>query len=140
MKTLFVAAVMGICVLSSVPAGAETISFAAGYDRLAKDCGRDIEKLCGNVKLGGGGVKACLEHNRAKLSPGCRVTQAETFALLTKRLQAQATAVQVCDRDRGQYCRGVQPNDGNQLSCLLKASKVVSGSCKQVIVDAGWND
>src|SRR3954452_184381 len=107
MRKLFFAAVFGMCLGSSLPAAAQTISFAEGYDRLAKGCGRDIEKLCGNVTLGGGAVRACLEKNRATLSAGCRATQAETFALLTKRLQAQATAVQVCDRDRGQYCRGV---------------------------------
>jgi hypothetical protein len=120
-------------------ASAQTLSFAEAYDQLAKSCGSDIEKLCSKVALGGGAIKACLDRNQARLSAGCRSASAETFQSLAKRANAQATAIKVCDRDLGQFCRGVQPHDGYQLQCLLTASKVVSSACKQVIVDAGWN-
>ena len=137
--TLPALAALGL-LISGLPATAQTISFGDAYARLAKSCGRDIERLCSTAQMGGNGIRACLEKNAAKVSADCKQTQAETFALLGKRIQAQTTAVQVCERDRLQYCRGVQPHDGYQLACLLKATKVVSASCKQVIVDAGWND
>jgi uncharacterized protein YukE len=120
-------------------ASAQTLSFAEAYDRIAKSCGSDIDKHCSKVSLGGGSMKACLDRNQARLSASCKSASAETFQSLAKRANAQATAVKICDRDLGQYCRGVQPHDGYKLQCLLTASKVVSNACKQVIVDAGWN-
>lgn len=120
-------------------ASAQTLSFAEAYDQLAKSCGRDIEKYCAKVELGGGAIKACLDRNQAKLSAGCKTTSADTFQSLRKRVDAQAAAVKVCDRDAAEFCRGVQPHDGYILQCLLTSSKVVSNACKQVIVDAGWN-
>lgn len=118
---------------------AQTLTFAEAYDRLARSCGADIEKLCSKVSLGGGAVKACLDRNQARLSESCKSGSAEVFQSLAKRANAQAAAVKVCDRDIAQNCRGVQPHDGYKLQCLLTASKVVSSACKQVIVDAGWN-
>ncbi len=120
-------------------ASAQTLSFAEAYDRIAKSCGSDIDKHCSKTSLGGGAIKACLDRNQAKLSAGCKSAAAETFQSLRKRVDAQAAAIKVCDRDLGQYCRGVQAHDGYQLQCLLTATKTVSNACKQVIVDAGWN-
>jgi len=120
-------------------ASAQTLSFAEAYDRIAKSCGSDIEKHCSNVALGGGAIKACLDRNQSKLSTGCKSASAEVFQSLRKRADAQAAAVKVCDRDIGEFCRGVQPHDGYILQCLLTSSKVVSSACKQIIVDAGWN-
>lgn len=121
------------------PAAAQTIGFAEAYDRLAKACGTDIEKLCANVPLGGGAVKSCLDKNQSKISAGCKAAASETFTLLAKREAAQANARQVCARDISQYCSRVQPHDGYVLQCLLTSTRVVSAECKQIIVDAGWN-
>lgn len=122
----------------SVSALAETISFAEAYDRLAKSCGSDIEKLCANAELGGGEVRACLNKNQARVSAGCKATSAEVFASLERRINAQRIAAKVCERDIGRFCRGVQPHDGYQLQCLLTASKVISVDCQEIITDAGW--
>lgn len=131
------------CLLApmAIPLGAsaQTLSFAEAYDRIAKSCGSDIDKHCSNVSLGGGAMKACLDRNQQQLSAGCKSASAETFQSLAKRANAQATAVKVCERDIGKFCRGVQPHDGYMLQCLLTSSKVVSNACKQVIIDAGWN-
>jgi hypothetical protein len=134
----------GLCLAAltfgAAPASAQTIGFAEAYDRLAKGCGKDVDRFCGNVELGGGKVKACLDRNQAKLSAGCKATMAETFALLNKRLTAQANAVKVCDRDIQQYCHGARPYDGYRLHCLIQSVKVVSNACQQTITDAGWRD
>ncbi|MGO4678162.1 hypothetical protein AB4Z40_35460 [Bosea sp. 2YAB26] len=136
-------ALAATCLLTSLviplAGSAQPLTFAEAYDRLAKSCGSDIDKLCSKVSLGGGAVKTCLDRNQARLSVGCKAASAEVFQSLAKRANAQAAAVKVCERDLGQYCSGVQPHDGYRLQCLLTASKVVSSSCKQAIVDAGWN-
>ncbi|QEL21956.1 hypothetical protein FQV39_04710 [Bosea sp. F3-2] len=139
LRTALAAACLLVPMAIPLGASAQTLSFAEAYDRIAKSCGSDIDKYCSKVSLGGGAIKACLDRNQAKLSAGCKSASAETFQSLAKRAIAQATAVKVCERDVGEYCRGVQPHDGYQLQCLLTASKVVSSACKQVIVDAGWN-
>lgn len=138
-KLGLIAALGMMTVLAESHAQAQTIGFADAYDRLAAACGRDIDKLCANVALGGGAVKSCLEKNKAKISVECKSTMAETFQSLAKRETAQATARQVCARDITQYCSKVQPHDGYVLQCLLTSTRVVSATCKQVIVDAGWN-
>ena len=136
-KFLFAAGMLLPLVIPS-GAGAQTMSYADAYDRLAKSCGSDIERVCANVELGGGAVRDCLIKNQARISAGCKSTSTEVFQSLQKRANAQKTAAKVCDRDIGQFCRGVQPHDGYRLQCLLTASKVVSAGCQQVITDAGW--
>lgn len=138
-KIAIVAVTVALVALTAQPAAAQTIGFAEAYDRLAKSCGKDIDKLCANAPLGGGAVKSCLEKNQSKVSEGCKAVAAETFMLLAKREAAQANAVKVCDRDISQYCSRVQPHDGYVLQCLLTSTRVVSTACKQIIVDAGWN-
>lgn len=134
-------AIMAVAFVALIahPAAAQTIGFAEAYDRLAKACGKDIEKLCANAPLGGGAVRSCLDKNQSKVSAGCKAAAAETFMLLAKREAAQANAVKVCGRDISQYCSRVQPHDGYVLQCLLTSTRVVSADCKQIIVDAGWN-
>lgn len=139
LRTALAAACLLLPMTISSGAFAQTLSFAEAYDRIEKSCGSAIEKYCGNVALGGGAIKACLDRNQAKLSPGCKSASAETFQSLRKRVAAQAAAVKVCEGDIGKFCRGVQRHDGHILQCLLTSSKVVSAPCKQVIVDAGWN-
>lgn len=138
-KLGWIAALMVMTALAGGQAQAQTIGFAEAYDRLASACGRDIDKLCANVPLGGGAVKSCLEKNQAKISAGCKAAMTETFQSLAKRMSAQATAQTVCARDITQYCSKVQPYDGYVLQCLLTSTRVVSAPCKQIIVDAGWN-
>ncbi|MHB2168709.1 cysteine rich repeat-containing protein [Alsobacter sp. R-9] len=141
-RRIILAALLGLAAFSagSSAAGAQTIGFAEAYDRIAKSCGRDIERHCSSVPLGRGAVRACLQQKSAEISEGCKATLEPTFALLDKRIAAQASAVKVCEHDIRQYCKGVQPHDGYILQCLLKATRVVSASCKQIIVDAGWNE
>lgn len=119
-------------------AAAQTISFAEAYDRIAGACGADIRKHCSGVPLGNGQVRTCLANHAAEVSPTCKGVVADVFALLERRMQAQATVRQVCDADIQRLCPGVVQHDGYVLSCMLKASRAVSGACNQTITDAGW--
>jgi hypothetical protein len=132
-------AALALLVLGASQASAQTITFADAYDRLDKACAVDIERHCGNVPLGGGKIKACLDANKAKLSAACSATTQDVYAQLAKRSAAQASVVKVCDRDIRQYCSKVQPGDGYRIQCLVRSTKVVSKACQQTILDAGWN-
>lgn len=120
-------------------AWAETIGYAQAYDRIAGACGKDVQRLCSGVHLGNHGIRDCLESKSSQVSGKCKSVMADTFALLQARIDAQGAARRVCDADLREYCIGVQPHDGYQLSCLLTSARVVSPRCKQVIIDAGWN-
>jgi hypothetical protein len=119
---------------------AQTITFAEAFDRLDKACATDIEKHCGSVQLGGGKMKACLEQNRSRNTAACNSASDEVFAQLAKRTAAQASVPKVCEHDVRQYCSQVKPGDGFRIQCLVRSTKVVSRSCQQTIVDAGWNE
>jgi hypothetical protein len=132
---------LAVAVLISIGSGAmaETIGYAQAYDRIAAACGKDVQKLCSGVPLGDEGVRKCLEAKQAKVSGKCKSTMADTFALLQARIDAQGAARRVCDPDVREFCTGVEPHDGHQLTCLLDSSRVVSQRCRQVLTDAGWN-
>ena len=136
---LWVSIALAIQVFGCSAAMAETIGYAQAYDRIATACGKDVQKLCSGVQLGQHGVRNCLESKQAQVSGKCKAVMADTFALLQARIEAQNAARRVCDPDVREYCSGVQPHDGYQLSCLLQSSRVVSQRCRQVLTDAGWN-
>ncbi|MEJ1158929.1 hypothetical protein [Prosthecomicrobium sp. N25] len=119
-------------------AAAQTISFEEAYDRISQSCGADIRKYCAGVPLGGGAVKACLDAKQSVVSASCNATLSEVFTLIQKRMQAQASVRQICDADIARRCPGVVQHEGFVLSCMLKATRVVSAPCNQAITDAGW--
>jgi hypothetical protein len=116
---------------------ADTISYADAVTTLAKDCGADIRKLCSGLNLGNGRITGCLQQNAAKVSSTCTSTLTSVFSSIRQREDAQTAYFDVCRRDIAQHCRGVK-GDGYQLSCLVKAERIVSSKCNQAITDAGW--
>jgi hypothetical protein len=120
-------------------ASAQTMSYKDAGALIAKSCGRDIERYCANVNMGGGALKDCLMKVEARLSPQCVTDYKTAQASLDKRAAAQAAVPSLCELDARRYCKGVKPGDGHYLSCLNMASKVVSGDCQQALADAGWN-
>lgn len=41
------------------------------FQALRSYCKDDVERLCPNVRMGGGLIKACLIENKEKMSVGC---------------------------------------------------------------------
>lgn len=134
------AATLALLAIAIPQASAQTITFADAFDKLDKACEADIVRHCGDVQLGGGRVKACLDANRSKNSATCNATADEVFGQLAKRQAAQAAVPKVCEHDVRQYCAQVKPGDGYRIQCLVRSTKVVSRACQQIIVDAGWNE
>jgi hypothetical protein len=116
---------------------AETISYADAVTTLAKDCGSDIKKRCSGLNLGNGRIADCLQKNSAKVSPICTSSLANVTASIKQRQDAQTAYYQICKRNMATTCNGVK-GDGNMLSCLIKANRIVGDKCNQAITDAGW--
>lgn len=123
---------------SAMGASAQTISYAEAAGMLAKSCGKDIDKYCSNVNLGNGALVDCMQKQIGKVSAQCKVDYATATASIAKRDAAQDAIAQICNADAARLCPGMVPQDGNLLSCLLLATKVVSPSCNQAITDAGY--
>lgn len=119
-------------------ASAQTLSYAQAGALIAKSCGPSIERFCSKVNLGSGQIQQCLSQHQDQVPAQCFTDYGNVVASITKRVAAQQGAYKVCENNIRQFCSGVQPGDANILDCLLASSKVVSASCKQVMLDAGW--
>lgn len=119
-------------------ASAQTMSYAEAGALIAKSCGPSIEKFCAKVNIGSGQVQQCLMQHKDQVPAQCFTDYAAAVASLTKRDAAQDSAFNICNADIRQFCPGVKPGDARILDCLITSSKVVRGTCKQVLVDAGW--
>ena len=136
-RRLLWASTMTAFLALGVVARAETISYADAVTTLAKDCGADIKKLCSGLNLGNGRIADCLQKNSAKVSPTCTSTLGTVNASIKTRQAAQVAYYQVCRQKMATTCKGVK-GDGNMLSCLVKANRIVGDKCNQAITDAGW--
>jgi outer membrane protein OmpA-like peptidoglycan-associated protein len=120
------------------PSGSQTLGYADAIDELAVRCGADIDKHCKKIELGGGRIQQCLNQNQAQVSPLCKASVRALGELLQKRAAARASVARICDRDRVILCAGIQPGDGNLMECFYKVKRNVSGPCRKVISDAGY--
>ncbi len=121
------------------PATAQTISYSDAGALLAKSCGKDIEKYCPNVNLGGGALKDCLAAQASKINPQCIADYKAIIVSLDARVAAQAAVTKACRGDATQFCQGTAPGNAHYLNCLNAAKKVVSKRCTTAITNAGWN-
>lgn len=117
---------------------AQTIGYAEAIDQLAISCRLDIDKFCKTESLGGGRVRQCLLRNQSSVSARCTGSINALGTLLEKRAAARASVVRVCDLDIKRRCSGVEPGDGNLLSCFFKTKQNISAACQQAVADAGY--
>jgi OOP family OmpA-OmpF porin len=138
MKISYALILAALLVFGASPGMAQTIGYAEAIDRLAKACGKDIDRYCRTANLGGGRVLQCLVQNQSKISGSCRATAVDVGTLLQKREEARANVMKLCDADIRRLCPGVKPGDGNLLECFYKAEKRTSPQCQQAVTDAGY--
>ncbi len=131
---LFVAAFTA----STIPAYAQTIGYSEALGALGRSCGKDLDKFCSKVNLGGGRLADCLEKHWASVSPSCKSATTIVRDLIVKRREARRAVPRVCERDRLQLCGSVQEGDANLLECFEKAKQSISPACRKVVLDAGY--
>lgn len=138
MRQLIFALTAGVLLATTPSALAQTVGFADAIKILAASCGKDIETYCKSATLANNGIGQCLDQNQAKVSQKCNADRVVVAGLIQARLEAQAAAPKLCQRDAAQYCKGVKPGAGHILRCLLKAQPSVSEKCNTAIDLAGY--
>lgn len=124
---------------SANEASAQSIGYAQAIGYLGASCGKDIDKYCKKLNLGGGRITQCLDQNRAAVSPQCTASIAQMQALIANRARARASVLKICDLDLRRLCEGIQPGDGNLLECFMKVRKNASPQCQKAVAEAGYD-
>ena len=80
-RTAFVFAAFAawLLIATSNSASAQSIGFAGAIDKLAAQCGKDIDKFCKKVNLGGGRMMQCLDRNSTGVSAQCKASITEVI-------------------------------------------------------------
>ena len=92
-------------------------------------CRADVQKLCKDVKSGGGRIASCLKQHESAISPGCRERMAEA------RKEGKEFA-EACKADAETLCKGVQPGQGRVVRCLSQNKDKLSAACRTEISEA----
>ena|SRR5882724_3164898 len=93
-------------------------------------CKADVQKLCGDVKPGGGAIKDCMKAHEAELSAGCKENMAEGKEKMKEVKEA-------CQADIKQFCANVTPGEGREFACLHSYSDKISAGCKAALPKRG---
>jgi Cysteine rich repeat len=118
MKTTFYAIALGAGLLLASSLGASAQGL--GVFDTERDCGTDVQTLCGGVKPGHGRIMACLQAHVGELSVGCST-------ILSKAIWVSRE----CAADIHQFC----PNAtfGDLGDCMRPHLGEVSGTCESAI-------
>jgi hypothetical protein len=116
-------------VMLIVPLAATLSGSPARAERMAGPCRQDIQKLCPDIKPGGGAFRDCLKQHEAELSPDCKAHVTQMKAKVEAWRQA-------CQTDVQQFCAKVEPGGGNVLKCLHQHRDQLSQSCKDQMAQA----
>ncbi len=91
-------------------------------------CRRDVSRLCGEVKPGGGRLLACLFRNQEHLSSSC---EDETESIQEAR-DAVVTWRDACRAEIASLCTGVPNEAGPLVECLQANAPSLPASCRSV--------
>ncbi|MBE7439385.1 MAG: hypothetical protein HS115_13075 [Spirochaetales bacterium] len=88
-------------------------------------CRKEVQELCKGIKPGQGRLRACLEENKAKLSPAC---QKRFEAGQGRGREGKEPLQQACKADFQKLCKGskVRPHQ-----CLLENKDKLSEECRK---------
>lgn len=95
-------------------------------------CKEDAQKLCGDVKPGGGGVRDCLKTHEAELSQACKDNIAQAKE---KRMEMRKDLEEACKADVQQYCANVTQGEGRIWHCLKAYDDKISAACKEKMME-----
>ncbi len=118
MKALTIAAALGAALLFAGSA-------YSAPSALAKACAKDIKSVCGDVKPGGGALKACVKEHFSDLSTDCQIAYVKAAAV-----------GRACKADMTKYCADVKPGKGGKAECLKSHAAELSEGCKEAMAKA----
>ena len=130
--------ISALAFISANAAMAQTVGYAEAIDKFAIACGKDINKFCKNMNLGGGRIQQCLNDTQG-VSAACKATTTRLKDQLQARAAARASVMRVCETDILRLCNGIQQGDGNLLECFYKVRANTSAPCHKAVVDAGYD-
>jgi len=93
-------------------------------------CREDAERLCKDVKPGGGQIWKCLKEHEAQLSQSCKDRLQNARAETGKHYGA-------CTGDIEKLCHGVQVGGGRIHACLQQHEADLSAACKAELSAGG---
>jgi hypothetical protein len=90
-------------------------------------CREDMERLCSDVKPGGGAKIRCLKDHEGELSDACRTQITER----SRQVHDHASKViQACGDDAKRLCADVEPGSGRISHCLRDHKADLSSNCR----------
>ena len=105
-----------------------------------RPCQADIQKLCKDIKVGGGRVRDCLKSHASELSPGCKQMMDSNQGIFAQdgagggaRQRRAQGVLEACKADLDKHCKGIQPGGGRLRACLEKHSSELSDACKKSV-------
>jgi hypothetical protein len=105
---------------------------AARFRRIAEEfvtaCGRDIKRLCGEVKPGSGRILACLTRQQDDLTSSCR-PQIERAQAAAEKIAAVRAA---CTADAERLCGSLPAEAGSLVECLTANRADLSDTCRSL--------
>ncbi len=93
-------------------------------------CREDAQRLCGDVKPGGGNIHDCMKAHEGELSSDCKASMQKHKDRMDKSMKATKAA---CAADLKQYCSNVTPGEGREFACLKAYEDKISAGCKEAM-------
>lgn len=124
-RIVLLATMAGYGVLFGLAASAQEEARPAG-----NACRGDLERLCGDVKPGGGTRIQCLKDHEAELSDSCRTQIAEHSQ---QGHEHAGKIVQACGEDAKKLCTDVEPGSGGIPRCLRDHEADLSTGCRDAL-------
>lgn len=103
--------------------------YREGVHAAMEACGPDAEKLCKDVKPGGGRVVACLKQHEAELSPECKAVGGKIRERRGEGREKARELGAACRGDAQKLCAGIKPGGGRIIECLKQHEADVSPGC-----------
>jgi hypothetical protein len=117
------------CKVKRAAAHARLVAHA---EEFAKACGRDVQRLCGEVKAGSGRVLACLIRQQDDLTSSCQPAVERVQAAAEKIVEVRAA----CKADAERLCGDVGSDAGPLVECLEANRASLSETCRVAAPDA----
>jgi Golgi apparatus protein 1 len=96
-------------------------------------CQAELDKLCKDVKPGGGRIIKCLDSHPSDLSAGCASAKTALADAFKGKHPAAARVIEACSGDAEKLCAGVESGGGRLVDCLKSQPDSLDPACRQAL-------